>query len=141
LLSCVPKVNGCPKEATMHTGHIITKTEADNQTQVKLSPRDLLHVVLPSNASTGYSWSVVVDPDFPLRLIRHGYLSSGPGPVGAPGREEFLFSTPRNTIPQGSRAGGWLRFLYLRPFEQEINISTRSTELWQINVTVESPGA
>jgi predicted secreted protein len=113
----------------------ITKTQADNQGSLTMSSGDMLLVMLPSNVSTGFAWNVVTNPGFPLKLVRHDYIPPEDMRPGAAGHEEFLFAAAsKRTFAQG----GWLRLLYLRSFEQEISISTRSEALWQIQVTVDA---
>ena len=113
---------------------LIKKTEADNQKSMNMKGGDLLLVVLPSNATAGYSWDVVVSPGFPVKLVDQAFMPPPSGEPGAPGHQEFLFVAKAASFAQG----GWLRLLYLQSSEQEINIDTKSRELWQINVTVEA---
>ena len=116
---------------------IITKTEADNQSSMTMTEGDVLRVVLESNPSTGSSWNVV-DSGGPLKLFESTSIPPATPKPGAPCHEEFRFA-PQAVGPASQ--GGWLRLLYLRPFEQDISIVTNkvatSRDLWQINVSVE----
>jgi inhibitor of cysteine peptidase len=108
-------------------GNTVTLTEADNNGMVSLSVGDTLVVRLPSNPSTGYSWSVAQNnPGVPLQPIGSpSFERREDVPPGAPGVQVFRFRA----------AGGgssFLRMIYHRPFEPGFDAARR----WSAFVTI-----
>lgn len=52
---------------------------------------ETFEIALPSNPSTGYSWTVEYDDDY-LELVNQSYEPSGTGLIGSGGDEIFTFS-------------------------------------------------
>ncbi|MBV9325433.1 MAG: protease inhibitor I42 family protein [Chloroflexi bacterium] len=88
-------------------------TTADTGGEVDVSPAQVFAVVLASNPSTGYSWSISVQPD-PAVAVAVDSLALPPATslIGAPGRECFRFMA---TGAGQTRA----EFSYTRPFEPD----------------------
>ncbi|GCE08820.1 hypothetical protein KDAU_61490 [Dictyobacter aurantiacus] len=73
-------------------------TQANNSNQVTVAPNTLIVVRLPSNVSTGYSWSIAPPLSSLLRLQSQHYINptsiaGKTPPPGTPGMEEFTFLT------------------------------------------------
>jgi inhibitor of cysteine peptidase len=90
----------------------VTVTDQDNGKTIQLSEGATLMVKLPSNASTGYSWSVKGNPSL-LKLIKSDY-SEQKRPMqvaGAPGVQTFQW--------QATETGdAKLQLEYRRPWEK-----------------------
>jgi inhibitor of cysteine peptidase len=102
--------------------------EGDAGKELILRRHDILRVVLPSNPTTGYSWSVV---SFPAGLLqefthtRYDHLHHYPRLVGAGGEQiwKFLAVAAGNTT---------LKFSYARPWEH--GVAPVKTKTWKIIV-------
>ncbi len=59
---------------------------------INVAVNETLDIALPSNPSTGYSWTVEYDDDY-LELVNQSYIPRevGPGIVGSGGDETFTF--------------------------------------------------
>jgi inhibitor of cysteine peptidase len=72
---------------------------------------ELLTIALPSNHSTGYSWSVAeIDNDYLVLVQDPTYSNSADGMVGKSGEDIFQFQS----IATGQTT---LKLVYKRPFE------------------------
>ncbi|GLV54741.1 hypothetical protein KDH_15880 [Dictyobacter sp. S3.2.2.5] len=94
-------------------GAPVTLTQANNGSLVTVAPNTLIVVRLPSNASTGYSWSVAPPLSPLLRFQGQHYIAptpTVPPRVGAPGTEEFTFLAQSLGTAQ-------LRLVYKHPWE------------------------
>jgi inhibitor of cysteine peptidase len=104
----------------------VVLTDRDNGTDVDLAPNTRLLVKLPSNASTGYSWTVVGDPS-PLKLQKASFQNgkTKSGAVGASGTAVFQLNA--------SSAGmATLTFVYRRSWEY--NVPPMKTFSIRVNV-------
>jgi len=101
LVSCSSATPGPP----------VTLTELDAGRPVALAVGQELRVELRSNPSTGYSWTVAMDPTGPLTSLGEPeFQPFGGDVVGAGGVETFRWLALKE-----SRVS--LRFDYARPFE------------------------
>ena len=83
--------------------------ENDVGTDVSVEVGEQFEIRLESNATTGYAWQVVEQPDA-VTLVSDEYEAPNTGLVGAGGVEVFVF--------EGASAGsGELRLEYVRSFE------------------------
>jgi inhibitor of cysteine peptidase len=83
--------------------------ENDVGTEVSVEVGEQFEVRLESNATTGYAWQVVEQPDA-VTLVSDEYEAPDTSLVGAGGVEVFVF--------EGASVGsGELRLEYVRPFE------------------------
>jgi len=92
---------------------MVPTTSADSGRQVSVNTDRVFAIVLAANPGTGYSWSIVMDPDPAVAVA----LDSLPLPpdsslLGAPGRECFRFTA----TGAGQSSVG---FNYARPFEPD----------------------
>ena len=103
-----------------------TITEQDNGKDIDLTTGEALMVKLPSNPSTGYSWSVVGDPA-PLMLEKSSHVKSpkSSGAVGAPRMTVLRFSA-------GAAGMSTLTLVYRRPWEY--NVAPAKTFSVRVNV-------
>ena len=93
-----------------------TLTELDNGKDLQVTTGDLLVFRLPSNRSTGYSWSVVTSKSSLLSQVGEaGYElpKSAKGLVGVGGTEVWKF----RALGAGSLT---ITFAYARPWEKGI---------------------
>ncbi len=100
-------------------------TEADQGKNFTLKMGDSLTIVLESNPSTGYAWSVNSVDNPILSLNSEPVIKSGSSQLGAPGKTTMTFTT----VHTGSQA---LTLLYQRPFEKD----TQPLKTFSINVIV-----
>ncbi|MDC3960425.1 protease inhibitor I42 family protein [Polyangium jinanense] len=109
----------------------IVLSNADNGKRVTVQSGDEVILRLESNASTGYSWHMVLSPTSIMKLTQHRYVPGRcpGGAVGCPGIEEFHFVP---AVSASHELGEWLRMLYLRPFDPGVAGAT----LWQVDVTL-----
>jgi predicted secreted protein len=91
---------------------VVTVTMVDQGKTVELKPGQKLQVILDSNRSTGFSWSIEsVDAKLLSQISDPVYLpASKREMVGGKGTESWLFLA----IAPGDQP---IRFLYRRPFE------------------------
>jgi inhibitor of cysteine peptidase len=83
--------------------------ESDVGTDISVEVGEQFEVRLESNATTGYAWQVVEQPDA-ITLVNSEYEAPDTSLVGAGGVEVFVF--------QGASAGaGDLRLEYVRSFD------------------------
>ena len=96
---------------SMAAGREIVVTDAQAGQPVRLRPGDRVRLTLPSNGTTGFSWTVARIPPH-LRLAADGVEAAAvpPGVVGAEGRQTLIF--------EATRAGsGVLRLRYRPPWK------------------------
>ena len=89
----------------------VVATEAQRGKTLRVRPGDRLRVALPSNGTTGFSWTVERMPPH-LRLVGDSVEAPTvtPGLVGAEGRQILMF--------EAKRAGsGTLRLRYRQPWK------------------------
>ena len=91
-------------------GREVVATEAQRGGTVRLRPGDRLRLTLPSNGTTGFSWTVARMPPQLRRVAdRMEAPAVPPGLVGAEGRQILIFEAAR----PGS---GVLRLRYRQPW-------------------------
>jgi inhibitor of cysteine peptidase len=114
-------------EVDMSANELIL-TEADGGKEVSVPAGGTIIVRLPANPSTGYSWHFITgfDDSF-VRLVRHAYTRdpAPEGVVGSGGTAEITFTA-------GESGKGWLRFIYLRPWERDVDAES----IWQVLVSI-----
>lgn len=95
-------VGGCGSEN-------VTFTDPDERFEV--DPGEEFVVVLESNATTGYSWQLEVEPPSSIvRLVRNVYVEPDTDLVGAPGRQELTFEA----VGEGTAV---VQLWYVRSFD------------------------
>lgn len=89
----------------------VVATEAQRGQVVRLHPGDRLRLTLPSNGTTGFTWTVTRMPPHLRRVATGGTAPlEAPGLVGAGGRQTLTF--------EGKRPGsGVLRLRYRQPWQ------------------------
>ena len=95
---------------------VVLVTIADQGKTIELKPRQSLHVVLDSNRTTGYSWTVEKVDAALLTLIGqpvYATAESKPGLVGVGGTETWHLIA----VSPGDQM---LQFSYRRPFEPTV---------------------
>ncbi len=92
-------------------GREVVATEAQGGQAVRLRPGDRLRLTLPSNGTTGFSWTVARMPPHLRRVAdRVEAPAASPGLVGAEGRQTLIFEAKR-------RGSGVLRLSYRQPWK------------------------
>jgi inhibitor of cysteine peptidase len=71
---------------------VVTAGASDNGGSIKLKKGDTLELTLPTNASTGYDWTVLPDSTPLLKLQSHTSKRSSGGQLGAPGMATYRFA-------------------------------------------------
>lgn len=101
-------------------------TAADAGTPVRVAAGQPIEITLESNASTGYRWNLVAEPDpAVLKLSSSEYVQpTTADTVGSAGTEVWRFEA----VSPGTTS---LRLAYFRPFEPE-NVGRE----FQLDVTV-----
>ena len=92
----------------------VTLTEGQNGASAEISKNQKLHIRLPVQGGTGFSWQLTRTPSAPVRLLSSNTQPAGPGNVpGGPATELFVFE------PTGAGAGG-IELGYRRPWEKDV---------------------
>ncbi len=79
--------------------------------EVEISVGESLVVTLPSNASTGYNWTLAENSDAGvLQEVEHEYIATQTNLVGAAGKELWTFKA----LQDGTST---IRLEYIRPWE------------------------
>ena len=91
----------------------------DLRPQIKVLTEDEPNctIRLPSNSSTGYSWSIQSYDDMLLQLNKHHYIASETERIGAGGYEEWQFEATAHAFQTSPRTTV-IEFIYTRPWEQ-----------------------
>lgn len=94
-------------------GSVITRpfSAVDSSREIVLAPNHTFEIVLPSNPTTGYDWTLEVDHPEVVRNISHQFVADSSGRVGVGGNTTWTLHT-RNS----GRA--ILTFSYNRPWEE-----------------------
>jgi inhibitor of cysteine peptidase len=89
----------------------VVVTEAQQGRVVRLGPGDRLRITLPSNGTTGFTWTVArMPPHLRLTADRMQAAPVPPGLAGAEGRQTLVFEAKR-------RGSGVLRLRYRQPWK------------------------
>ena len=93
----------------------ITVDESSKKEIVCLKKGDILEIILGTNPSTGYEWSVVNIDSTKLKIVSESYIANqvNRAVVGGGGNKIYLFKT----ISKGNTA---IELIYFRSFEKEI---------------------
>lgn len=87
--------------------------EPDNGSHIFLTQGDSIQVRLPSNPTTGYSWTVVANAPSVLAVVGEPKFEPAAKPLpGAPGMQSFAF----RVVAGG---GAFLELVYARSFEKD----------------------
>lgn len=116
------------KETVLPRGLLLE--EPDNGSEIFLAQGDVIAVKLPSNPSTGYSWSIASNA--PAILQSAGDPKFEPpekAKPGAGGSQTFEFRV-------AAGGGAWLQLVYRRPFEKDVAPARQ----WAIFVVAASVG-
>lgn len=113
---------GVPADAlTPHSPVFTNASEA-----VAVQPGDEFFIALPSNETTGYTWSQTLADGKIVAYEGNVYEPAFEGLMGAPGQQIFIYHANRS----GSTT---ITFSYARPFETNVPPAKTST----FNVTVQ----
>lgn len=105
---------------------VVTVTAAENGKTIYLTPGQTLQVILESNPTTGYSWSVAPQSTAPLTEAGEPvYLPPAESMPGAGGVEQLHFDV-------AGAGSGDLILHYARPFETDVE----PAEVYTLNVIV-----
>jgi inhibitor of cysteine peptidase len=83
---------------------------SDNGGAIKVKKGDIVELTLPTNASTGYDWTILPASTTLLKLQTHTSKRSPGGQLGAPGMSTFRFITT-------AKGSGNLSMEYARSWE------------------------
>jgi inhibitor of cysteine peptidase len=111
-------MSGCSKPADTGAGSgsgastdVVVVTRADADKSVAVAPGQTLEVVLDSNPSTGYTWTIAAAPEFLKSEGEPTFASEAEsGVVGAGGKQTLKFSVT-------AVGTGELSLSYVRPWE------------------------
>ncbi len=98
----------------------------DNGTEISVKTGEQLVVELPSNPTTGFSWTVA--DSGPLTQVGDAAYESDakPGVVGAGGTETFTFDAKK-------AGSGTLTLEYRRPWETDV----AAEDVWSVTINVQ----
>lgn len=105
--------------ATLHLSVV------DNNGLFFVNPGQPIVVTLPSNSSTGYSWSVTSPKTHNvIRLVKHTYVPSKNHVAGAPGKDVWRFVSVADgqIVLSLGYARPWLRKKPVRRFSVTIRV-------------------
>jgi inhibitor of cysteine peptidase len=92
----------------------VTLPENQNGGSAQISKNQKLHIRLPVQGGTGFSWQLTRTPSAPVRLLSSSTQPAGRGNVpGGPATELFVFE------PTGAGAGD-IELGYRRPWEKDV---------------------
>ena len=92
----------------------VTLTEGQNGASAEISKNQKLHIRLPVQGGTGFSWQLTRPPSAPVRLLSATTQPAGPSNVpGGLATELFVFE------PTGAGAGD-IELGYRRPWEKDV---------------------
>lgn len=95
------------------TAQAVTKQQTETITVSPASPK--FTISLPSNPTTGYSWSITGYDKQRLTLDSHRYLAPKGQRIGAGGTETWVFKA-QPSLFKGTQATT-IEFCYARPWE------------------------
>ena len=128
LLGVTLLLTGCLPPSLFPSEMPVTVSLADSSGEAALLPGQPLVVRLPSNPSTGYSWSYKVVGDDVLRLDSvSGVTAAKDGMVGAPGETAWTFRAQGKGIAE-------LNYVYARSWEK----SAAPAKTFRLTVVVQS---
>jgi len=100
-------------------------TSADTQQTITIAPNRVFTIQLQSNPTTGYEWSLAIEPEDIVSFKSKNYTSGESGRVGVGGTMTWSLSTKK--IGKTT-----LKFSYHRPWEKDVE-PTREV-MFNINV-------
>lgn len=92
---------------------IVSVTAEESGKTIYISPAQILEVILPSNATTGYSWILAEDSAAPLSLAAEPEYVAPANPMPGTGGAEVL------RFDVADFGSGQLLLQYVRPFEDD----------------------
>ncbi len=97
--------------ACTQTPGAIALTASDNGKTINAAPNQIITITLDSNATTGYQWNLVTEPNAQvLKAVSSKYNGPSVGGVGAGGTETWQFQA----VGAGRTT---LKLSYFRPFD------------------------
>lgn len=105
LLSC---------SASKDDGSVISRpfSAVDTNREIVLAPNHTFEIVLPSNPTTGYDWTIEISNSNIVRNISHKFVADSSGRVGVGGNTTW-------TLRTGITGDAILTFKYGRPWEKD----------------------
>jgi predicted secreted protein len=104
----------------------VVLTERDRNRRITINRNQMIEVQLPYNASTGFTWGVLLPNDSIVQQVGNVRIQQPPTVrPGAGGMMIWRFRPASNGVQ-------WVKFVQFRPFEQGINTSN----LFEFQVTV-----
>ena len=92
-------------------GRQVTSLDAtDSGEEISIDAGDRIEIVLESNPTTGYSWSIDEGTSDIVTLVSSRFEAPESDLVGAAGTETFVFEAPVS-------GAGIIRLVYMRPFD------------------------
>jgi predicted secreted protein len=89
----------------------ITLTASDSGKTINVSPNQMIALTLDSNATTGFKWNLVAEPDAKvLKFVSSVYNAPASGAIGAGGTETWKFQA----VGAGTTT---FKLAYFRPFD------------------------
>jgi predicted secreted protein len=100
--------------ASKDDGSIISRpfSSVDANREIVLAPNHTFEIVLPSNPTTGYEWTLEIDKTNIVRNIAHKFVADSSGRVGVGGNTIW-------TLRTGRTGNALLTFKYCRSWEKD----------------------
>jgi len=114
-LLCLVLVGSSCASLSIEDSNVISRpfSSVDSSSDIVLATNQTFEIVLPSNPTTGYSWSLHIDQPLVVRTISDQYVADSSGRVGVGGNTTWLLDT-------GNSGTAALTFSYNRSWEKEI---------------------
>jgi inhibitor of cysteine peptidase len=95
-------------------GSVISRpfSAVDTNREIVLAPNHTFEIVLPSNPTTGYDWTIEINNSNIVRTISHKFVADSSGRVGLGGNTTW-------TLRTGITGDAILTFKYGRPWEKD----------------------
>jgi len=96
------------------SGNVISRafSAVDSARELVLAPNHAFEIVLASNPTTGYDWTVQIENSAIVQKVSQTFEADSSGRVGAGGNTTWTFQTDRVGKTE-------ITFLYHRPWEKE----------------------
>ena len=114
-LLCIVLLGSSCASLSIEERRIISRpfSPVDANSEIVLATNHTFEIVLPSNPTTGYSWSLHIDQPSVVRTISDQYIADSSGRVGVGGNTTWTLST-------GDSRTAILTFSYNRSWEKDI---------------------
>ena len=95
-------------------GSVITRpfSSVDASQEIVLAPNHTFEIVLPSNPTTGYDWSLHINHPEVVKNLSHTYVADSSGRIGVGGNTTWSLRT-------GAIGSTTLKFSYNRSWEED----------------------